>query len=114
MRKNYDVYFKDMVDAMQNIEEYTEGFNFKGLKDNKLIRDAVIRNLEVIGEAAKNIPEEIRDKHPEIKWREIAGLRDRLIHKYFEVDLEIVWDIIRNKLPELKTKITAIFQAGGK
>ena len=114
MRKNYDVYFKDMVDAMQNIEEYTEGLDFKGLKDNKLIRDAVIRNLEVIGEAVKNIPKEIRDKHPEIKWREIAGLRDRLIHKYFEVDLEIVWDIIKNKLPELKTKISAIYQTGGR
>ena len=114
MQRDYKVYFKDMVDAMQNIEEYTEGLDFKGLKDNKLIRDAVIRNLEVIGEAVKNIPKEIRDKHPEIKWREIAGLRDRLIHRYFEVDLEIVWDIIKNKLPELKNKISAIFQARGR
>jgi len=70
-----------------------------------LVRDAVIRNLEIIGEAAKNIPKSIKEKYPDIKWRELAGLRDILIHRYFEVNIRILWDIIKNKLPDLKRKV---------
>lgn len=108
MRRDYRVYFQDILDAIQNIDEYTQGLDFGKFKDNKLIKDAVIRNLEIIGEAAKNIPEEIRNKYPQIKWREITGLRDILAHKYFEIDLEILWDILKNKLPELKDKISGL------
>jgi len=68
----------------------------------------VIRNLEIIGEAAKNIPKEFRSKHGEIEWNKISGLRDILIHEYFGVDLDILWDIIQNKLPDLKRKISKI------
>jgi len=64
--------------------------------------DAVVRNLEIIGEAAKMIPESIRVEYPNIEWRKIAGLRDILAHHYFEVDLDIVWDVVQNKLPELE------------
>jgi len=68
--------------------------------------DAVVRNLEIIGEAAKMIPESIRVEYPNIEWRKIAGLRDILAHHYFEVDLDIVWDLVQNKLPELERDLS--------
>ncbi|HEC86588.1 MAG TPA: DUF86 domain-containing protein, partial [Thermoplasmatales archaeon] len=66
------------------------------------IQDGVIRNLEIIGEAVKNLPDDIKKDYPEVEWRKIAGLRDILIHAYFGVDLEVIWDIVKNKVPELK------------
>jgi len=111
MPKNFRVYFEDMLNAITNIEEYIGNMGFEEFRKNKLVRDAVIRNLEVIGEAAKNIPKEIKEEHSEIKWREIAGLRDILIHKYFEVNIRILWDIIEDKLPDLKKKVTRVLKA---
>lgn len=75
---------------------------------NELVQDVVVRNLEIIGEASKKIPEEIKSKYSDIEWRKMAGLRDILIHEYFGVDLEILWDIIKNKLPELGEGVSKI------
>lgn len=108
MQRTYKVYLIDILEAIQSIKEYTKDISFKDFRENKMVRDAVTRNLEVIGEAVKNIPDEIKDKHPETSWRKVAGLRDRLIHKYFEVDVEILWDIIEYELPDLKNKISEI------
>jgi uncharacterized protein with HEPN domain len=75
-------------------------------QDDKTI-DAVIRNLQVIGEAAKMIPESVRATYPNVEWKKIAGLRDILAHQYFEVDLDIIWDVLQNKLPELDRELRA-------
>jgi len=110
MRRNFKVYFEDVLKAILNVEEYVGNLGFEEFRENKLVRDAVIRNLEVIGEAVKNIPKEIKKEHSEIEWREIAGLRDILIHRYFEVNTRILWDIVKNKLPDLKKKVSKILK----
>jgi len=108
MSKNHKIYLLDILRAIEKIEKYTYGMNFDYFSQNELVQDAVLRNLEIIGEAVKNLPEEVKNRYSNVEWRKIAGLRDILIHAYFEVDLEIVWDIVRNKLPELKTQVISI------
>lgn len=110
MPRDYNVYFEDIISAILNIQEYTKDLSFQEFSENKLVKDAVIRNLEIIGEAVKSMPEKIKEMHPEIEWREIAGLRDILIHRYFEVNVKILWDIVKNKLPNLKDKISQILE----
>jgi len=105
MSKNYKVYLQDIKQAIAKIEKYTKNLTFTQFKNNELVIDGVVRNLEIIGEAAKKLPDNVKEKTPDVEWKKIAGLRDILIHEYFGVDLEIIWDIIKNKLPQLKQRI---------
>jgi uncharacterized protein with HEPN domain len=105
MPRDYNLHLEDILEAIGKIKTYMGGMSRQDFLKDEKTRDAVLRNLEVIGEAAKGVPEEIRAQHPGIEWRKMAGLRDILIHHYFGIDLEIIWDIVENKLDELETQI---------
>lgn len=105
MKRSIKLYVEDIMDSITKIEKYIKGISSQDfIKDTKTI-DAIIRNLEVIGEASKNIPETVKAKYPDIPWKEIKGLRNKITHEYFGVDCEIVWQIVNKDLPELKSKI---------
>ena len=106
MPRDFEVYLEDIRYAITKIQRYTAGITRNGLAEDSKTLDAVIRNLEIIGEATKMIPESLRVEYPNIEWKKIAGLRDILAHHYFEVDLDIVWDILQNKLPELERDLS--------
>jgi uncharacterized protein with HEPN domain len=105
MPRDFEVYLEDILQAIGKIRNYTAGLTRDEFDQDDKTIDAVIRNLEIIGEAAKMIPEFIRATHPSIEWKKIAGLRDILAHQYFGVDLDIVWDILQNKLPDLERQL---------
>ncbi|MFH1917008.1 MAG: DUF86 domain-containing protein [Nanoarchaeota archaeon] len=102
MPRQYNIYIDDICQAIEKIEEYTRGITYEKFVEDSMISDAVIRNLEIIGEAVKKIPNTIKLKHPEIEWRKLANLRNILIHEYFGVNLCIIWDIVRKKIPQHK------------
>ena len=107
-KRNCQIYFEDILTAIDRILVYTQGYDFTGFKRDYKTVDAVIRNFEVIGEAAKNIPGEIKERYPDVPWNEMYALRNRISHAYFGVDYEIIWDIITNYLPENKLQIETI------
>ena len=98
----------DILDSIEKIENFIEGFDFEGFsKDTKTIY-AVVRALEIIGEATKNVPNSLKVEHPEVPWRDMAGFRDKVVHGYFGVDLEVVWDTAVDDAPSLKPLIAKI------
>ena len=106
MRRDVRVFLDDIVEACGKINRYTSEFSLERfLQDEKTI-DAVVRNLEVIGEAAKMLPEDTR-RDVDVDWKRIAGLRDVLIHEYFGIDVEIIWDIVQTKVPDLFRKVSS-------
>jgi len=106
--RDYQLYLDDILEAINRIEKYTAGLAFEKLEKNTLVLDGVVHNLEIIGEAVKNIPSQLKEKYPQVEWKKIAGLRDILAHEYFGIDLDVVWDIVKNKLPALKAQVSQI------
>ncbi len=111
MKKEYSVFLGDILESIQRIEEYVENLSESDFYENYQVQDAVLRRLEIMGEAVKNIPDDARENYPDIQWRKIAGLRDVLIHAYSGVNIRRVWKIISENLPELKSQVTAIIQS---
>lgn len=104
------MYLTDIQTAMSRIAEYIQNYSFPEFKRDYKTVDAVIRNFEVIGEASKNLPNEIKTKYPEIPWNEMYLLRNKVSHEYFGIDYEIIWDIATNYLPENKIQIDDILE----
>lgn len=98
-------YLADIQEAIERVQQYTEGYSFERFVDDRKTQDAVVRNLEIIGEAAKAISSTLKERYPEIPWKSMAGLRDRLIHHYFGINYEIVWQVVTEELPKLKGHI---------
>jgi len=108
IKKDPLVFIKHVRDSINEIESFIENVSKEKFIGEKLIQNAVIRSVEVIGEAVKNLPLEFREKYEDIPWSGIAGMRDKIIHHYFGVDLETIWKVIKEDIPELKQKILKI------
>ncbi len=108
--RDIKLYLKDILEAIEAIERFVQDMNFEQFKDNDLVSSAVIRKFEVIGEATRHIPQMIRKKYPDIPWKTMVGFRDKIIHFYFGIKYDIVWETIKSKLPELKEKIRRVFE----
>ena len=101
-KRDTRLFLTDMEDAVAKIEGWVREVSYENFAANQMLQDAVVRNLEILGEAAKNIPEEMRCRYPDIPWKRVAGFRDIAIHDYFGVDLEIVWKIITEGIATIK------------
>jgi uncharacterized protein with HEPN domain len=108
MKREIGLFIEDIIKSIKNIEEFSNGLNKEKFSKDNLRQSAIIRQLEIIGEAVKNIPSTFREKYPKIAWKDIAGFRDILSHAYFGVNLERVWNIIEKDLPKLKEEISKI------
>ncbi len=105
MKRKYKLFLDDIVENVDRIQRFVSGMSFDDFKDDEKTLYAVSRSLEIIGESVSQIPDEVKDKYDDIPWRDIKNFRNQVIHKYWDVDVEIVWDIIENELGELKNKV---------
>lgn len=110
MKKRDIVYIKHIRDAIELIFEYTKDLDKESFNVKKMTQDATIREIEIIGEATKNVSIDFTDKYPDVQWKKITGMRDKLIHGYFNVDVEKVWNVIAKDIPILKKQIEDIIK----
>jgi uncharacterized protein with HEPN domain len=112
-KRPINLLLNDIRQAIDRIEQYIKNLSFDAFSDDQKPVDAVVRNLEVIGEAASRLPDEFKGKYSEIEWYKVVGLRHRIVHEYFGIDLEIIWQILQKDLPELKSQFMQIMSDEG-
>lgn len=105
MPRDADVYLADILEAIERIQDYARGLSYEAFARDAKTLDAVLHNLEIIGEAAKRVPDPWKERAPKVEWRKIAGMRDLIAHAYFSIDPEIVWDVVTSKLPTLAAEV---------
>jgi len=110
LKRDDTVYLRHVIDAAGLIEEYLEDRDYQEFAGNRMLQDAVVREIEIIGEAVKNISPNTKERYADIPWRQIAGMRDKLIHGYFGVDIGAVWDTAAKDIPSLKEKVLRILE----
>jgi uncharacterized protein with HEPN domain len=98
----------DICESIDRTQEYTEGMSLEDFSNHRMAIDAVTRNLEIMGEAANRLPDEFKEEHSDVEWYKIVGLRHRIVHEYFGVDLEIIWQILRKDLPQLRRSLSRL------
>ena len=106
--RNYQIYLEDILISMKRIVEYIGDRDFEEFKENNMVVDTVVRNFEIIGEATNNLPDEVKDRHSEIPWRKMYGLRNLVSHEYFGIDYEMIWEIAKKNLPDNTKEIKRI------
>lgn len=111
--RDYGLYLKDILKAMEAIEKFVENMDFKEFEKDDKTSSAVIRKFEIVGESSKKVPEIIKHRYPDIPWREMAGMRDKLIHFYFGVKYDLVWRTIKDVIPQVKPVIEKILRELG-
>ncbi|HCX39331.1 MAG TPA: hypothetical protein DHS36_03695 [Candidatus Veblenbacteria bacterium] len=111
MTKDYSVFLDHILASIEAIETYAQDISEQEFLRSPEKQDAILRRLEIIGEAVKNLPEEFKQQHPEVAWAKVMGTRNILVHEYFGVDMNIVWDTIRQSLPPLKKQIISLLES---
>lgn len=111
MSRDYTLYVKDIITSIDRINEFIGDMSYAELKKDDKTASAISRKLEIIGEATKCLPDSITEKYPEIPWKDMARMRDKIIHFYFGVDLEIIWNVVKNRLPEINVSLKKIYDS---
>lgn len=110
-KRDYILFLEDILKSSEKILSYTGEKSYEEFVRDEMLVDATVRNLEIIGGAVKNLPAKVKQKHSNAEWEKIAGLRNILIHEYFEINYKILWDIVKNKIPQLKESMLVILKA---
>ena len=111
MKKDPQIFLKHILESIEWIEKDTEGMQKDDFLKNVPIQDAVIRRIEIVGEAIRNLPPDIKEENKDVSWQDIMDMRNKIIHEYFGVDLELVWEVVKKDTPELKKKIEEILSS---